>query len=94
MIKAKEANINSKVTIENLAKEFIWNEVSSKVQSAIDGGWFHTNVSLNKVPNAQYVGPVVVNMLKDEYGYEAEFIYEDHYPQEASYICIDWNNAK
>ena len=93
MIKAKEANINSKSTIENIAKEFIWNEVSSKVQSAIDGGWFHTNVSLNKVANARYVGPVVVELLKKEYGYEAEFIYEDNYPQEASYISVDWSKA-
>ena len=93
MIKATEANINSKAIIEKFAKEFIWNEVSSKVHSAINDGWFHTNVSLSEVPNAKYVGPVVVDMLKDEYGYEAEFIYEEHYSVESCYICIDWSKA-
>lgn len=92
MIKATEANINSNATIEKFAKEFIWNEVSSKVQSASDNGWFHTNVSLSKVPNAIYVGPVVVNMLKTEYGYEARFIYEENY-SESCYVCIDWSKV-
>lgn len=90
MINATEANTNSKARIEKFAKEFIWNEVSPKVHSAIDGGWFHANVSLSEVPNAKYVGPVVVDMLKNEYGYEAEFIYEENY-SESCYVCIDWS---
>ena len=92
MIKATEASTNSKASIAKFAQEFIWNEVSSTVQSASDSGWFHANVSLSKVPNAEYVGPVVVDMLKNEYGYEATFIYEDNY-SESCYVCIDWSNV-
>ena len=94
MIKAKEANLNTKTTLEKFAKEFIWNECASKIQAAIDGGWFHTNVSLSKVANASYVGPVVVELLKKEYGYNAEYLCSENSYDGIGYICIDWINVK
>ena len=94
MINAKEANLNTKTAIEKFAKEFIWNECGSKIQSAIDVGLFYTTVSLSKVDNPQHVGPVVIELLKKEYGYDAKYFCSENNYDDTGYISIDWSNVK
>ena len=87
MMTAAQAKEKTMERINQVAKEFIINEVDRAVQQAITFGSFSCTVNLEKVTNPTVVGAEVVKQLQD-LGFVAEHVNcpLDH----QGYIDIKW----
>lgn len=72
MISAYEANKATKDRLDQVAKEFIINTVSTMVREAIDRGVFTTTIELFD-PLDQQAADRLVTLLRDEYRFKVEF---------------------
>ena len=93
MINAEEARAATMKSVEKIAKEFIWNNVGTRIQEEIDSCHFFATVSFEGVSNAKVVGAKVVELLED-LGYEAKHEYYDGPNGYDNYILIKWENNK
>ena len=90
---ATEARIATETQLEVKAKEFIINNIAKKIEDAINGGWFSTQVDVFDLDNYDKVAPKAVEILENEYGYRAEYKVEDGYRCEV-YINIYWDDTE
>ena len=92
MMTAAQARQATLEKINQIAKEFIINNVGQAVYEATIEGEFHTKVPFDGVPNLKQTGAEVVKLLQEQ-GYEAEHSYYDGPNGYANYICIKWEDA-
>lgn len=91
MFTANEAREQSDQVAMKIAKEFLWNTGSKEIQKAIDKAYYNCNIDVSELDFPERMGPFIVKVLTEEYGYSAKFVSNNEYPAE-HYIFVDWSD--
>lgn len=91
MFTAKEARERSNEQAIKIAKEFIWNTASKEIQKAIEKAYCNCNIDVSELDFPERIGPFIVEILTEEYGFSAKFVNDTEYPPE-QYIFVDWSD--
>ena len=91
MIRADEARKRTQKGLKNTARRFINDVVNAKIIEESDKGYFCANINLQDLHNELCTGVEIVNILVDEYGYNAELNGDSSYD---CYITVDWGTKR
>ena len=89
MFSAKEAREQSNRANMKRAQEFLWNEGSKEIQTAIDNGHYNCVLNISNLKYPEWIGPFIAQILKENYGFEADYV--NSYQDDTNhYIFVDW----
>lgn len=89
MMTANEARTATNDQLTKIAKEFIWNVVSKRIQDAIDHGYFFATVSTEDLLDTNNARAAVSKILETDYGFVVD--YTNGVRNEEGYFTIRWD---
>lgn len=94
--KAHEVANTTIAALDKKAREFIVNTAGPAIIKAAEEGRDSAHIDLLKdfnMTQAVRVGPIVAEILRNEFDYNAKFITVSTYQEESAYITVKWDHA-